>query len=590
MDMKSSNLNSTKPDPSKTVKDCFSFIKADPASQRYSVESSTPVQIAFSLQEWCLHLIHDANFRHEIFSEMQAGLIDMPAFVSHLACAFAQVPPTLIKEENRFSYKNWNLWPFNFYSQSFMFVKQWWMNVFGSVPGVNQHKTDVLRFTMLQFLECLSPANFLYTNPVLIDKTIATKGLNLFDGYANFLNDAYRLYLKLPPEGIKYFKVGRELAITEGVVVLRNELMELIQYKPTTLKAKLEPILIVPAWIMKYYILDLRPENSMVKYLVDHGYSVFIISWKNPTSEDRSLGLEDYVNLGVLQAMDRINQILNNQRIHGVGYCLGGTLLSMVAAKLARDQDKRLASITLLAAQTDFTQPGDIGVFIDKYQISLIESVMRPSGYLDSAKMSGAFQMIGSADRKWAQMTKEYVLGERPEMSDLMAWNADGTRLPICMHLQYLTHMYLNNDLAMGRYKLDSRPIDLSDIKAPIFALAAKQDFVAPWRSVFKLHQYVQGDIEFVLTSGGHNAGIINPPASKKHSSFQHLKRSSGNESLNAQVWLEKAPIESGSWWPYWLNWLNEHSDSQLDTPIYLGAANSQMNTLGPAPGTYVLH
>jgi len=244
----------------------------------------------------------------------------------------------------------------------------------------------------------------------------------------------------------------------------------------------------------------------------------------------------------------------------------------------------------LLAAQTDFTEPGDVGVFIDKYQISLIESMMRPSGYLDSAKMSGAFQMIGSADRKWAQMTKEYVLGERPETSDLMAWNADGTRLPICMHLQYLTHMYLNNDLAMGRYKLDSRPIDLSDIKAPIFALAAKQDFVAPWRSVYKLHQYVHGDIEFVLTSGGHNAGIINPPASKKHSSFQHLKRSSGNESLNAQIWLEKAPIEAGSWWPYWLNWLNEHSDSQFDTPKYLGAANSQMNTLGPAPGTYVLH
>lgn len=560
------------------------------ASQSHNIESSAPVQIVYSLQEWCLHLMHNESFRLEIFKDMQVGLKNLPEFSLHLASAFAQIPSSTIQKDERFEDNEWNVWPFNSYSESFLYVKNWWLNSFCNLPGLNKHQSDVFRFTLQQFLECLSPSNFLYSNPVLVNRTIASGGRNLFKGYGNFLSDAYRLYLKLPPEGIEDFKVGQDVATTQGEVVLRNELMELIQYRPTTSMVKPEPILIVPAWIMKYYILDLRPQNSIIKYLVDHGYSVFVISWKNPTSEDRALGLEDYVNLGVLQAVECINAKFTNQPIHATGYCLGGTLLSMAAAKLARDHQKTLASITLLAAQVDFTEPGDIGIFIDKNQIHMIESVMRPSGYLDSAKMSGAFQMIGSADRKWAQITKEYVLGERSELSDLMAWNADGTRLPICMHLQYLNHMYLNNDLAMGRYKLDSQPITLSDIQVPIFALGAKRDFVAPWRSVYKLHEYVEGNVVFVLTSGSHNAGIINPPASHQHSSFQNLTRTAGDRSLSSDEWLEQAPTVLGSWWPFWLNWLDSHSSAEIDAPKCLTKLGGKEKSFGPAPGTYVLY
>src|SRR6185295_5542649 len=285
-----------------------------------------------------------------------------------------------------------------------------------------------------------------------------------------------------------------------------------IQYTPTTPTVHPEPVLIVPAWIMKYYVLDLTPQNSLVKYLLDRGFTVFTISWKNPTAEDRDLGLEDYHRLGLRAALDAVNRIVPGRPAHAVGYCLGGTLLAMAAAALAREKSKALKTITLLAAQTDFTDPGEISLFIDESQVARLENEMWRRGYLDKRQMKESFRMMRSRDLVWSYRLAAYLLGERPPVTPLMAWNADGTRLPYRMHSEYLHCLFLDNALAHGEFHLDGAPINLADIRLPVFNVGTVQDHVAPWRSVFKLHRFTDAPQTFVLTAGGHNVGIVNPP------------------------------------------------------------------------------
>jgi polyhydroxyalkanoate synthase len=365
-------------------------------------------------------------------------------------------------------------------------------------------------------------------------------------------------------------------------------LIELIQYSPTTDTVYSKPVLIVPAWIMKYYILDLSPHNSLVKYLVDKGHTVFMISWRNPSSEDSNYGMSDYLKLGPLAALDAISEILPGKKIHSVGYCLGGTLSAMNAAAMARDGDNRLASLTLLATQVDFTEAGELSLFISDSEVSYLENMMREQGYLDGSQMAGAFQILRSNDLIWSRLVNEYMLGERQPMTDLMAWNADLTHMPYKMHSEYLRSMFLNNDLANGRYLVDERPIAISDIRVPILSVATEKDHVAPWHSVYKILQLSDTDeITFLLTSGGHNAGIVSEPGHpRRHYRIATTKEN--DQYIDPDTWFKDTPTQEGSWWPTWQKWLADKSGERIASRSLTGASAKDYPALCDAPGTYV--
>jgi polyhydroxyalkanoate synthase len=409
-------------------------------------------------------------------------------------------------------------------------------------------------------------------------------GQNLVRGFWNAVEDWERAVNGRPPAGTEAFKVGENLAVTPGKVIFRNHLIELIQYTPTTEHVHPEPVLIVPAWIMKYYILDLSQQNSLVKYLRDHGFNVFIVSWKNPTSEDRELGLEDYRRLGIDAAVKAVQEVVPGRKMHAVGYCLGGTLLAIAAAALARNNHDPFKSLTFLAAQVDFTEPGELSLFIDESQVTFLEDMMWHEGYLDARQMSGAFQLLRSNDLIWSRMVRDYLMGERRPMIDLMAWNADSTRMPYRMHSQYLRQLFLNNDLAAGRYRVDERPVALTDIRAPVFAVGTERDHVAPWHSVYKLHLLLDTDVTFLLTSGGHNVGIVSEPGVPRRHYRVRTTIELGLYS-DPDTWVRETPERPGSWWPEWCRWLSEHS-GPADVP---SAKVTSKTALSDAPGTYVL-
>jgi polyhydroxyalkanoate synthase len=497
----------------------------------------------------------------------------------------AQHPSTL-PQDRRFSDPAWRDAPYAAIAQAFLLTEQWWRCATSGTPGVTHHHEQMVSFAARQWLDMYAPSNFVSMNPVLQRRTIEQAGANLWRGAAHAVEDALREAGDLPPAGTEQFRVGQEVAATPGRVVLRNRLMELIQYAPATATVHAEPVLIVPAWIMKYYVLDLSPHNSLIKHLVDHGFTVFAISWKNPDSADRDLGMDDYVELGVRAALQTVRQIVPGARVHATGYCLGGTLLSTVAAALGRAHDDALKSMTLLAAQTDFTDPGELALFIDEGQVTFLENQMARTGTLDKRQMRSTFQMLRSIDMVWSYRLLNYLMGERQSPSDLMAWNADGTRLPYRMHSEYLRGMFLNNALARGEWQVDGTPVNLHDIRVPIFSVGAVQDHVAPWRSVFKLHALAHADQTFVLTAGGHNVGIVNPPGLSK-SSYRLRHQRAGDRSLTPDEWLAGTPPVAGSWWTAWESWLARHSTRRVKPPT-MGAPQAGLPALDAAPGTYV--
>jgi polyhydroxyalkanoate synthase len=411
--------------------------------------------------------------------------------------------------------------------------------------------------------------------------------MNLIRGQQNWWEDWNRLSQGRKSSGSEQFKPGQQVAVTPGKVVFRNHLIELIQYAPTSDEVYPEPLLIVPAWIMKYYILDLSPHNSLVRYLVQQGHTVFMISWRNPTSEDRHLGMEHYLRDGVMAAIEAVSQIRSGQPIHTVGYCLGGTLLAIAAAAMGRAADHRLKSVTLLAAQTDFSEAGELMLFVNETQVSFLESMMWDRGVLDSRHMSGAFQLLRSNDLIWSRMVRDYLLGSRQPVNDMMAWNEDQTRMPYRMHSEYLSQLFLENQLAEGRFVVDGRPVAVSDIRVPVFVVGTETDHVAPWRSVYKIHLLSDAEsVTFALTTGGHNAGIVSEPG-RRGRSYRISTRTQNEPYVDPDTWMNSAERRQGSWWPALDAWLSQQSSGRV-APPGMGAPAAGYPVLGDAPGTYV--
>jgi polyhydroxyalkanoate synthase len=555
------------------------------ATARFSAGLS-PAALAHAYFDWATHLAYAPGKRMQLIDKATRKAMRFASYAWRYG-AEGGTDPCIepLPQDKRFAGEDWQRWPYNFMYQAFLLHQQWWHNATSGVRGVSKQHEEMVEFTTRQILDMVSPSNLLLTNPEVLRCTVSTGGANLLSGFQNLLEDWERAASGKKPVGADRFKVGRDVAVTPGKVVYRNRLIELIQYAPATDKVRAEPVLIVPAWIMKYYILDLSPNNSVVRYLTDSGFTVFMISWKNPGADDRDLGMEDYRSLGVMAALDVIGDIVPSQRIHAVGYCLGGTLLSIVAAAMARDGDDRLGSVTLLAAQTDFTEAGELMLFINESQLAFLEDMMWEQGFLDSSQMAGAFQMLRSNDLVWSRVVREYLMGERPPMSDLMAWNADATRMPFRMHSEYLRRLFLDNDLAEGRFVVEGRPVALSDIRVPIFAVGTASDHVAPWRSSYKINLQSDTEVTYLLTSGGHNAGIVSEPGHAGRS-FQLMTKKPDDHYVDPATFAEAAPRHDGSWWPEWAAWLAAHSSGLIDPPAIEAMRHLR---LGDAPGTYVL-
>ncbi|NBJ13105.1 PHA/PHB synthase family protein [Microvirga arsenatis] len=549
----------------------------------------SPAAVAGAFMDWAVHMMISPGKQVELAAKGARAWERLAQYAAQCSAAGRTVEPCIqpVPQDRRFAEAEWWQWPYNIIQQGFLLQQQWWGNATTGVDGVTRQHEAVVEFAVRQILDMTSPTNFIATNPVVQRRIMETGGQNLVQGLRNFTDDWERIVHGKPAAGTEAFQVGRDVAVTPGKVIYRNRLIELIQYEPTTDRVRPEPILIVPAWIMKYYILDLSPQNSLVRYLTDQGFTVFIISWKNPAAEDHDLGMDDYRKLGVMAALDAVNAIVPDQKVHSVGYCLGGTLLSIAAAAMARDGDRRLATMSLLAAQADFREAGELTLFINESQLHFLEDLMRSQGYLDTRQMAGAFQLLRSNDLIWSRIVRHYLMGERTPINDLMAWNADATRMPYRMHTEYLRQLFLDNDLAEGRFQVDGRPIAISDIRAPIFAVGTERDHVAPWRSVFKIHLLADTDVTFLLTKGGHNAGIVADPSQAK-GSFQVLMRSATGQYLDPNTWTKLAPRFEGSWWPEWTHWLVSHSGEPTDPPA-LGAPAQGYPALYYAPGVYVM-
>jgi polyhydroxyalkanoate synthase len=551
----------------------------------------SPASLGVSMFDWLSHLAispaKQFNLLQQAFDSWLQCVLQIELYLHHGGCPDLHVAEPR-PDDNRFKDKMWEDFPFNLYSQAFLLHERWWDTATTSIRGVSKHHEHVVNFLARQYLDMLSPSNFPTTNPEVLYATAQQGGMNFLTGYNNMMEDLCRLLHKQPPVGTENFPVGERVAVTPGKVIYRNRLIELIQYKPTTPTVYAEPILIVPAWIMKYYILDLSPHNSLVKYLVEHGHTVFMISWKNPTSDDRNLGLEDYLNLGIMSAIEVINHIVPKKKIHATGYCLGGTLLTIAAATMAAYGDDRLKTVTLFAAQVDFREPGALSLFIDPSQVTYLEDVMWEKGYLDGSQMSWAFSMLRSNDLVWSRIIHDYLLGNRRPINDLMAWDYDTTRLPFAMHSEYLRELFLNNELVQGRYKVGKKKIALLDITTPIFSVATVKDHVSPWRSVYKIQLYTDTNVTFVLTSGGHNAGIVSEPGHRGRT-YQMQTRKSGDKHVSSETWLETAHQHQGSWWPAWQKWLEAHSSSEKIAKPSMGNPDQEITVLCDAPGTYVL-
>ena len=547
--------------------------------------SISPASLALAYADWMLHLSQSPGKQQILIEKAMRKAVRLALYVARNAtgskCDLCIQP---LIYDRRFVAPQWQHWPFCLYQQQFLLVQQWWHNATTGIGGLSQHHQQVVSFNARQLLDMISPVNFIATNPEVLDASCREGGQNLLRGLQHLVEDWEHALGGHAPAGAEQFRPGHEVAITPGKVVFRNRLIELIQYAPQTAKVFAQPVLIAPAWIMKYYILDLSPHKSLVNYLVGRGHTVYMISWRNPDAEERDLGMDDYMHDGLLAALQQVTHREPEQKVHAVGYCLGGTLLAITVAWLAQQHDKSLASLTLLAAQTDFSEAGELKLFIDDSQLDYLDDIMWNQGYLDNRQMAGAFQLLRSRDLIWSRMVQQYLLGQREPMSDLMAWNADATRMPYRMQSEYLRRLFLNNDLFAGRFKIGGRPLALGDIRIPSFVVATETDHVAPWHSVYKLNLAIGADVSFLLTSGGHNAGIVSEPGHPRRH-FRLGLCPHGENYIDPERWYASTSPQEGSWWPAWAEWLERE---QTKRAAHAVAVSADAN-LPDAPGAYVL-
>ena len=562
----------------------------------------SPIALALAAADWAMHLAASPG-RQMVLGQRALALAQQ-------AMATAVNPPMdengqpIADNDNRFIDASWRQWPFSALKEGYKANSAWWREAV-QVDGMSRHHSHMVEFFNRQIMDTFTPSNWLLTNPEALNKAQETQGQSLLQGYQHFSEDLRKAETaRSTPDVLEplTFEVGKDVAITPGKVVYRNHLIELIQYTPTTDKVYPEPLLIVPSCIMKYYILDLSQSNSMVKYLVGQGYTVFIISWRNPDASDRDLGMQDYLQMGVMDALAAVKERAGAPRVHALGYCLGGTFLSIVAAAMGRHtrmaqnqtagrraEDRsmerlpELATVTLLAAQTDFTEPGEMGVFIDDEQLKTLRQQMDLKGYLSGSAMAGSFQFLNMRELVFTRNTRRYLLGQEEADFDLMSWNSDLTRLPARMHSEYLSSLFLNNALATGKYRVAGQGIALMDIHAPMLVVGTTRDHVSPWRSVYKIHLQTDTHVTFVLAAGGHNAGIVSEPGRPRRS-YQINSIEDNQGWVEPDEWLASAPTRQGSWWEAMDAWLKERSGKPVAPP-----AIDPAHVLCDAPGEYVM-
>ncbi|WP_051603111.1 PHA/PHB synthase family protein [Simplicispira psychrophila] len=564
----------------------------------------SPISLAMASADWAMHMMASPG-RQMVLAQRAMALTQQ-------ALLAVSNPETDDKGEpvpdmdNRFGDAGWNQWPFATLKEGFK-ASDTWLREATQVDGMSRHNSQVVNFFARQMMDSLAPSNWPTTNPEVIKKACETGGESLRAGFQLLKEDmaearAAKNDTAAGAESLQplTFAVGKDVAVTPGKVVYRNHLIELIQYTPTTAKVYPEPVLIVPSCIMKYYILDLSPSNSMVRYLVGQGHTVFVVSWRNPDASDRDLKMQDYLRMGVMEAMAAVKQRTKAPRIHTLGYCLGGTFLAIVAASLGhkslgvdgrvphrRSQDlpdmPELASVTLLAAQTDFSEPGEMGVFIDDDQLMTLRQKMDSTGYLSGRAMASSFQFLNSRDLVWSRSTRRYLLGQEDADFDMMSWNADVTRLPARMHSEYLSSLFLNNALAAGQYRVAGETVALMDIDAPMLVVGTARDHVSPWRSVYKINLQTDTQVTFILAAGGHNAGIVSEPGRPRRS-YQIACTEKNQGWMDPDDWVANAPLREGSWWEAMHTWLQERSGKPVAPP-----AIDPANVLCDAPGEYVM-
>lgn len=475
---------------------------------------------------------------------------------------------------------------FDFLKQSYLLSARWMQHSVSDVSGMDPHTSRKIDFYTRQFVDALSPSNFLMTNPEVLKATIESNGENLVHGLGNMLEDLERGRgkLRISMTDQDAFEVGKNLATTKGKVIYQNDLMQLIQYEPTTKEVHKTPVLVIPAWINKFYILDLQQENSVVKWMVDHGYTVFIVSWVNPDERLGKKSFDDYMIEGPLAAMDAIEQATGEKGISIMAYCLGGTLTAITLAWLhAKKQQERVKSVVYLTTMVDFSESGELSVFIDEEQLKMLENKMSEHGYLEGSEMAMTFNMLRANDLIWSFVVNNYLLGKDPFPFDLLYWNADSTRMPATMHSFYLRNMYQKNKLIeKGGITIAGVPIDLSTITTPSYFLSTREDHIAPWKSTYAATQIYKGPMRFVLAASGHIAGVVNPPSKKKYCHWI----SHGNDfPKSPDKWLLGAKEEAGSWWPDCDAWQQQYTGGKVPARKVGGG---KLKPIEDAPGSYV--